>query len=133
MSVFMNNSFGSFPGLDTLGESFDSMFKKLSDMYSTVGKPDCATPACRAERNEDTETYYIDLPGCEKDAVDVSEQDGKIVVSATRTIGGESKYGLAIKPMFGTEAIECSYVNGVLTIATKKVEKPVTEKKFKVL
>lgn len=133
MSVFMNNSFGCFPGLDALSESFDSILKKYGNVYSVTGKSGCATPACRAERNEDTETYYIDLPGCEKDAVDVSEQDGKIVVSATRTIGGDSKYGLAIKPMFGTEAIECSYVNGVLTIATKKVEKPVTEKKFKVL
>jgi HSP20 family protein len=88
---------------------------------------------------EDSVHYAFDLPGLAQDAIEVEVEDGALTVSATRTREQKQDAGTfqRFERRFGTfsrtiglpagvseDAINASYVNGVLEISVPKPEQP---------
>jgi HSP20 family protein len=88
---------------------------------------------------EDSVHYAFDLPGLAQDAIEVEVEDGALTVSATRTREQKQDAGTfqRFERRFGTfsrtiglpagvseDAINASYVNGVLEIGVPKPEQP---------
>merc|ERR1712224_920681 len=98
-------------------------------------KPTVITVNPYAEYTGDHETFRgaVDLPGVQKDSIDVTVEDdsGLLVVEATRSVGNkERKYLKKIDFGFDevdAEKMEASYDNGVLVVSApkkKEEEKP---------
>jgi HSP20 family protein len=88
---------------------------------------------------EDSVHYAFDLPGLAQDAIEVEVEDGALTVSATRAREQKQDAGTfqRFERRFGTfsrtiglpagvseDAINASYVNGVLEIGVPKPEQP---------
>ncbi|MEZ0345071.1 MAG: archaeal heat shock protein Hsp20 [Infirmifilum sp.] len=72
----------------------------------------------------------MDLPGVEKDQINVETTENSLVVSTT----GERKYykEVSLKEPIKPESAKAQYKNGVLTITVEKKEKKAKERGFKI-
>jgi HSP20 family protein len=94
-------------------------------------------PTMDVWETEDAVHYAFDLPGLTQDAIQVEVEDGALTVSATRAREQKPDTFHRFERRFGTfsrtiglpagvsdDAIDASYVNGVLEISVPKPEQP---------
>merc|ERR1712188_234656 len=114
-----------------------------SDQGEENNKPKVITVNPYAEYTGDDETFRVavDLPGVQKDSIEVTVEDdsGLLVVEATRSSLGNKKERKYMKKIdFGfdevdAEQMEASYDNGVLIVSApkkKEEEKPETKRRI---
>jgi len=91
------------------------------------------TPNVRAERNEKEDTFYIELPGCKKEDIQVTVADDyTLLVEAKRTVGKkETQFKEALGSDKDIDNAKLSYADGLLTVVVEA--KPKVEQQQKVL
>lgn len=123
-------------------------FKELQDIERRLGavlnvnkpvqKVDIFTPAVNEKADEKSYYLEVDLPGVKKEDIDVSVNDGVLVISGERKIEKkeESEKYTRIESFFGkferafklppdadAENIKAKYENGVLRIELPRAQK----------
>jgi len=79
-------------------------------------------PSSRIDKNDDHFLISVDLPGAEKETVDVTVEEGLLQISATNYRRGDKKLSLKLPAYAESEDISASLKRGVLevTIPFKK-------------
>jgi len=99
-------------------------------------EPLTVTPYAENASDDETFRVAVDLPGVERDDVDVSAQDDFLVVEAKRQRGGkEIKYSKKIacaESEVYVERMEATYDNGVLVISAPKKKDEAIETKRRI-
>lgn len=119
----------SFIPMRVLDDAFTNVFGSIfntTDTSVNIGDQ-YERPDFTQNTTKDNDTIYVDLPGCAKEDIVVTEASDRryLRVVANRKAGREVQYGIYLKPYYGIEDIECSFDNGMLTIVSKP--KPAAE------
>jgi len=127
----------------TAAKSSEEETSNENDQSEENNKPKVITVNPYAEYTGDDETFRVavDLPGVEKDSIEVTVEDdsGLLVVEASRSSLGNKKERKYLKKIdFGfdevdAEQMEASYDNGVLIVSApkkKEEEKPETKRRI---
>jgi HSP20 family protein len=112
----------------------------MNGLFEGNGRQEHAwVPTMDVWETQDAVHYAFDVPGLTQDAIQVEVEDGALTVSATRSREQQQDTGTfhRFERRFGTfsrtiglpsgvsdEAIDASYVNGVLEIKVPKPEQP---------
>merc|ERR1712232_854578 len=91
-------------------------------------EPLTVTPYAENASDDETFRVAVDLPGVQRDDVEVSVQDDFLVVEAKRQRGGGKEIEYSKKIAFvesevDVERMEATYDNGVLVISAPKKKK----------
>merc|ERR1711959_208831 len=126
----------------TAAKSSEEETSNKNDQGEENNKPKVVTVNPFVEYTGDDETFRVavDLPGVQKDSIEVTVEDdsGLLVVEATRSSLGSKERKYLKKIDFGfdevdTEQMEAKYDNGVLVVSApkkKEEEKPETKRRI---
>merc|ERR1712138_239470 len=122
-----------------MGESSEEGSQASNQNDQDENKPITVNPYAEYTGDDETFRVAVDLPGVQKDSIEVTVDDetGLLVVEATRSLGSkERKYLKKIDFGFDevdAEQMEASYDNGVLVVSApkkKEEEKPETKRRI---
>ncbi len=105
-------------------EEMNRMFERMSrSMWDDVGSTDYRDTGARLERTDDGYVVLADLPGFEREEIDLQFDDGFLTIRADhdaaddhRTLSRHVHEELRVPDSVDVDAIEASYRNGVLEI-----------------
>jgi HSP20 family protein len=115
-----------------------SMLNDLDRFFDVISKTsdNFFSPACEILDRETNFTISLDVPGMNKDEINIEVKDNQLVVNGERkfqskedtVLKSERRYGkfsrvFTLPKNVKTEAIEASFSNGVLEITLPKEEK----------
>ncbi len=104
---------------------------------SAEGENAVWTPRVDFAETDDAYLFQLDVPGVEKDALDINYHEGTLSVSGERTfsaLGEDAKYlrveraqgrfyrAFALPKLIDVDRIEATYTNGVLSLRVGKAE-----------
>lgn len=114
---------------------FDDFFNRVLEETPANGQLRSWNPPIDIFENEDALVFTAELPGLEKEDLNIAVDDGVLKISGERTFGGESKelrrrersYGkflrtFSLPTAIEPEKIEASLKNGILTVTLPKRE-----------
>ncbi len=123
----------ALPRLSEWGSNFDRLLDLAfdDDFYGYRGERTTVRPA--TDMFEDGENYYVrmDLPGMEKDAINVEMERGILTVTGSRkgfaedgqeTQSFEVRRSIRIPEAIAEDDVKASYADGVLTVTLPKRE-----------
>ncbi len=117
-NVYFNR--GTFGGLETeIGRLFDNALADLA--------PVARSPRFPVDLYADKDNTYVraELPGVNRDAINLEIANGYLTISATREVSGESvalNRSIALPDSAQTDKVTAAYENGVLTVTLPKQE-----------
>lgn len=133
------NNRGVFPFFDRdLDDVFEGFFRPMRGGASPAAATGALVPAIDVTEHEDHWLVHAELPGFDKDDIDVSLQDGQLTISAEtkseqtdenakggRRIVRERRFGrfvrsLAVGDNVDPESIKASYKDGILEVNVPK-------------
>ena len=122
----------SYDGLGQLLQSFGDIFESPLDM-----NPEAWLPPVDVHDSKDRVTIRAELPGMKKEEIDISLQDGVLILSGERKGGQDASGGgvarrerwfgrfqrsISLPYKVDTRAIKAAYTDGVLTVELAKAE-----------
>lgn len=116
-NAYLNRS--AFGGLESeIGRLFDSALADFAPAQS---------PRFPVDLYADTDNAYVraELPGVDRDAINVEMADGYLSISATRKNGEDSvsfQRSISIPETVQADKVTAAYENGVLTVTLPKQE-----------
>jgi HSP20 family protein len=129
----MDRPFGGLGPWRPLLRQLDDIFNEAMDTRSESGR--MMVPQCDLEESADHYLLSFDMPGLEKENIDIEMQGNNLIVSGERRQENERGEGRSrfVERRYGrferairlpqnakTEGIEAEYVNGVLKVAIPK-------------
>jgi len=117
-SAYFNR--GAIGGLETeIGRLFDNALADLA--------PVARSPRFPVDLYADKDNTYVraELPGVNRDAINLEIADGYLTISATRQVGSESvalNRSIAVPESVSADKVTAAYENGVLTVTLPKQE-----------
>jgi len=129
----MDRSFSGFGTWRPLLRQLDDIFNEAMDTRSDSGR--MLVPQCDLEESADHYLLSLDMPGLEKDNIDIEVQGNNLIVKGERrqeNASGEGRsrfverrYGrfersIRLPENVKTDGIEAEYTNGVLKVAILK-------------
>ena len=123
-SVPTVNLFGVDPfdhGESNVANGFTQLVNDLSALMNTPMQNADAlkfrNPNCRAERTPEVDTFWLELPGCKKEDLDITYEDDVITVVAKRVVGKkETTFKTPIVTDKDVANAKLDYADGLLTI-----------------
>jgi HSP20 family protein len=136
--------------LSSFRKEHDEMDRLLDQMLHFHGMPTIGTiespsfsPALEFRENENEYNIYIEVPGLEKDGIEISVNDDTLVLKGEKKYAKEERGEVHINEIhFGSfrreiplpkncnkEKIDASYKNGILTLSLPKIEEKKPERK----
>ena len=117
-SAYFNRS--AIGGLETeISRLFDNALADLA--------PVARSPRFPVDLYADKDNTYVraELPGVNRDAINLEIADGYLTISATRQVGDESvalNRSIAVPESVSADKVTAAYENGVLTVTLPKQE-----------
>lgn len=138
MNIRWNQPNAPFYGPTTLNRVLEDFFRHARP--NEAGEEEVAqstwTPAVDVKETDHALTLFVELPGINKDAIDISIENGILTVSGERTFNsGEQESFRRVERVYGKfsrafrvprdvdgSRVAATYENGVLTLELPKVE-----------
>ena len=135
MTLIKWNPISSMP---SFFDDFENMFSKaiMKPLEMNDGTH-FLTPSINVNETDDNYSVFIDLPGVEKKDIEVSMNDGQVVVLAERknnietksdkcawqeSIAGKYQRTFELPSVINEDNIKAKYKNGVLNLIIPKIE-----------